>query len=79
MWVQNDGYAIIYFSEPVMNPEDLSVIDETMLDVKLLTTNDLYEQMLGFTWSISAFTSTKMTIDIKFEHPLYISSLEDLD
>lgn len=40
MRISEEGYLDLYFSEQVYNPEDLSVIDSTMLSVELITESD---------------------------------------
>ena len=52
------GQVVVQLSKEIVPPEDLSEIDETILDLIVLTENVNNKDKLDFKWSVVDFNST---------------------
>ena len=74
MQIDNQGVASIIFSEPLNLLSNLTLIDESVLDLKLVPQSDFPSSKLEFSWSVKEFKSTQIDLQVKFASPLYISA-----
>ena len=74
MNVNNEGVVWVYFSEPLMAPSNLTVIQELGLEIDLIPSSRYVDpKYQAFNWSVVSFYTSSMQIKLDFEHPLYIS------
>jgi hypothetical protein len=71
--VYSSGLTKISFSHLLDVPPKLSEIDESVLNVKIIPGADSDALSNGFTWKLSAFTDSDLTIQLAFDDPLSIS------
>ena len=74
MTVSSTGLATVVFSEPVNLVRNVTVFDDSILDVQLKINGGFEEAFYKFTWSVVDFTRTQMEIQLEFDYPLYISA-----
>jgi hypothetical protein len=75
MSISNQGVVKVFFTQELKVPKDLTKINLNVLYIELeLFDEDTEKDMLGFTWRATDFDPNFITIEIKFENPLYISS-----
>lgn len=69
------GLVTLAFNSTLLIPQNWSSINETDLDIWLETDSQQVELMplKGFSWRVKSFGTTKVQIQIFFEHPDQIS------
>ena len=78
--ISNVGKVEISFSQEMNIISNLTNINSTNLHLELKQVDlDNDFSMLNFTWNVTSFSSNKMTIQMYFENPIYISSSTQRD
>ena len=67
------GAVDISFNETLILPKDTSLINETVLDIRLIAFNEDLALLKDFTWRVEDFGSVTMKIQLEFEYPSSIS------
>ena len=62
MTVSNTGEVVIKFSDEFLVPDNVTEIDSTVLDVKLIQWTSVEPSLLGFKWSTTEFTSDSVKL-----------------
>ena len=65
---------LILFTHEMSVPIDLTIIDETVLDIQIYSVDLENTFKRSFTWYVSDYNSTNCTIQIMWERPPWISS-----
>ena len=81
--INNKGTVEVTFTEPLVNVRNLTTINETALHLEIIPGYDDYEMTdmskLAFTWNVTYYSERKMTIQLEFEDPIYVSIAEASD
>jgi len=74
--ISASGEMVVEFSESVKVPADYSSLDEEDLLIVLepIEGEAINQTHLAFDWNVTAFTNTKMKIQLDFTYPLEISN-----
>ena len=58
----NEGLVTIYFSESFIIPSNISSIDNTVLDLKIIPYDTTNLDFLKFTWNVNDYTNSYFVI-----------------
>jgi hypothetical protein len=67
--VDRFGLMEIAFSEPLIPPESITMIDSSALEISVKATNEELQSLLAFTWEAKSYYSTKLRILLTFKYP----------
>ena len=54
-------------------PQNISVLNETVFKIEIITPDIERAENLGFRWNVTAFNEQYLILEIYFEYPPYIS------